>query len=80
MDFADERHVWDNLTLDTPSGKEWLFHNKEIVDLFYTKEMMDLGHCWYDHPALAGKPYKERNEPDTNRKKSLLFFLRIRIY
>lgn len=70
LDFADERHVWDNLTLDTPSGKEWLFHNKEIVDLFYTKEMMDLGHCWYDHPALAGKSYKEEmNRIQTERNR-----------
>ena len=70
LDFADERHVWNNLTLDTPSGKEWLFHNKEIVDLFYTKEMMDLGYRWYDHPALAGKSYKEemnRIQTESNR-------------
>ena len=35
VDFADEKHPWENLTMETPMGKVWLFRSKEIIKLFH---------------------------------------------
>jgi len=59
LDFANEKHVWNNLTVDTPSGKVWLFQEKKIIELFHTQEIMDLGMKWHEHPLFAHKSYGE---------------------
>ena len=50
LDFANEGHAWEELTVNTPEGKRWLFHRPEIKELFHTKEMRELGFKWYEHP------------------------------
>ena len=70
LDFANEKHVWNNLTVDTPSGKVWLFQEKKIIELFHTSEIMDLGIKWYEHPKFAHKSYGEemkRIQTESNR-------------
>ncbi|MGD9909899.1 MAG: histidine phosphatase family protein [Candidatus Izemoplasmatales bacterium] len=59
LDFASEYHVWDKLTFETPTGKEWLFKLSEIKELFHSKEMIDLGYEWYKHPTFVNKSYEE---------------------
>ena len=53
LDFANESHPWENLTIKTPFGKKtWLYQAQETIDLFYTKEIADLGFDWYLHPKI----------------------------
>lgn len=58
LDFANEKHVWNNLTIETTSGKTWLFQSKEMIELFQTKEITDLGQKWFDHPKFIGTSFK----------------------
>lgn len=70
MDFANEIHGWNNLTIDTPSSKLWIYHSKEMIELFHTQEMMNLGNNWYNYPELESKSYKEemdRVQAESNR-------------
>jgi len=57
LDFANEDHAWREFTIPKKdnTGSTWLFQNKEIVDLFNSREIRDLGDRWFDHPKL--KPF-----------------------
>lgn len=59
LDFANEKHVWNHLTIPTPTGRDWLFHSKEITDFFKNQEIIDLGMKWYEHPKFINLPFKE---------------------
>lgn len=59
VDFADEKHPWDNLTVDTPTGKMWLFRSKEIIKLLHSQAIVDLGFKWFDHPELNKPCFKD---------------------
>ncbi|MBQ8689321.1 MAG: histidine phosphatase family protein [Clostridia bacterium] len=58
LDWANEGHAWNELTVKTPEGKRWLFHRAEIKELFHTPEIVKLGFEWYTHPAFAEYNYK----------------------
>ena len=63
LDFANEGHAWQELTVDLEDGKKsWLFHHKPTAELFNTKEIRDLGDRWYDHPEFAGSGYEKGME------------------
>ena len=49
MDFANEGHAWNDLTIETADGKgkTWLFNNKKVIDIFNSKDIRDLGDNWY---------------------------------
>jgi probable phosphoglycerate mutase len=72
LDFANEKHVWNNLTIDTPSGKSWLFQSKKIIELFHTQAISDLGLKWVDHPEFIDKSFKV--EMDRIQEESDRFF------
>jgi broad specificity phosphatase PhoE len=72
LDFANESHTWNNLTVDKPSGRYWLFQLPEMINLFHTPEIMNLGNNWYEHPVFADKSYKE--EMNRIQTESNLFF------
>lgn len=59
LDFANESHAWQELTVNSPDGRRWLFHRPEIKELFHTSEIRELGFEWYKHPAFAEYSYKE---------------------
>lgn len=58
VDFASEVHVWKNLTIDTPTGKRWLFQSIEMKELFHNQGIINLGSRWYDHPAFINTTFK----------------------
>ena len=53
-DFADEAHVWRDLTCPKPVGEgvTWLFQHPEKRALFNSPEVRALGAEWYKHPAF----------------------------
>lgn len=70
LDFANERHVWNNLTVPTPEGKVWLFQSQKMIDLFYTPEIINLGMKWYEHPEFLNLSFKDemnRIQNESNR-------------
>jgi len=58
LDFANEHHVWKNLTTDTEDGKRWLFQSKEMKELFHTQTIIDLGMKWYNHLEFENTSFK----------------------
>ncbi len=59
LDFANESHAWEGFTYKAKDRTRWLFQCDEITHLFHTKEIRELGHEWYKHPALSEYNYKE---------------------
>lgn len=54
LDFANEHHAWQNLTVHTATGaKIWMFQHAKTTELINSKEMRALGDRWFDHPAFA---------------------------
>jgi len=60
LDFTSERHVWENLTINTPSGKLWLYQSPEMKELFHKQEIVNLGTRWYEHPAFHHTGFQEQ--------------------
>jgi len=70
LDFANEKHVWNNLTINTPTSKVWLFQSEKVINLFHTQEIIDLGLKWYEHPEFFNTPYEDemsRIQNESNR-------------
>ena len=57
---------------DSTGSKGWVFHLKEFIEKFASKEVVDLGAKWYEHPDFADKKFKEGIE---NTKKVAFDFL-----
>ncbi|MDD5293618.1 MAG: phosphoglycerate mutase family protein [Candidatus Izemoplasmatales bacterium] len=72
LDFANEKHVWRKLTIDTPTGKCWLFQSHKMIELFHRQDMIDLGLNWVEHPEFSQQAFKE--EMDRIQKESDQFF------
>ena len=54
LDFADEAHVWRDLTCQRDDGKQtWLFQYPKTRALLTSPEVRSLGDEWYKHPELT---------------------------
>ena len=53
VDFADEAHVWRDLTVKTERGDRWLFQHAQSRALLTSREVRELGDGWYKHPSLT---------------------------
>jgi probable phosphoglycerate mutase len=57
-DFADEAHVWRELTCKRDDGNTtWLFQHPEKRMLLSSADVRNLGDKWYEHPELVS--YKQ---------------------
>ena len=61
LDFANEMHVWRELTIKREDGQgdTWLFHNPRIAQLFNSPEIRNLGDRWFDHPEFKDYNYEK---------------------
>lgn len=59
LDWANEDHAWRQLTLMEDGYRRWGFSTEVLKELFTSKEIEDLGQCWYDHPFFADTTFKE---------------------
>ena len=61
LDFANESHAWETLTINAknPDRRTFLFHSKEAKEAFRTDEVRALGFEWYKYPEFEGYPYEE---------------------
>lgn len=53
LDFANEAHVWNELTVKRGDVVSWIFHDKEFKNLFTEEEVLSLRHNWYEHPTFT---------------------------
>lgn len=60
LDFANEGHTWNDMTIEKEDGgKTWIFHHQKTVELFNSKDIRDLGDRWYDHPEFKEYNYEK---------------------
>ena len=53
IDFCNETHAWNDLTITKDGITTWLFHNQEICSFFNDAEIKNLGFNWYAHPDFT---------------------------
>lgn len=53
LDFTNEIHAWNELTVEGRLGKRWIFEDPDVRSLVTEESVIKLGHRWYEHPALA---------------------------
>ncbi|MBR5527648.1 MAG: histidine phosphatase family protein [Clostridia bacterium] len=59
LDFCNESHAWQELTMVTPTGRRWLFGDNESLLLMTDPEFIRLGEKWYEHPKFAEYDFKK---------------------
>ncbi len=52
LDFCNEKYTWQQLTVDAPCGKDWMFQDEATKLFLASKEIKDLADKWYDHPEI----------------------------
>ena len=57
LDFCNEGHAWDELTVWRGENQYWIFHDAQTKELFTTEDIQKLGHRWYEHPELRERGY-----------------------
>ena len=58
LDFCNEIHAWNELTVETPAGKRWLFHSNDAKQLMTSPEIINMGFNWYQHPEFEKYNFK----------------------
>ena len=52
--WANESLTWRDFTVDDGSGGvTWAFYNQKYLSAFCSREVIELGKKWYDHPFFA---------------------------
>ncbi len=60
LDWCHEGHTGRDFFIDNGAGvKQWVFHQQKYIEKFASKEVVDLGAKWYDHPDFADNTFKE---------------------
>lgn len=59
LDWANENHAWDQMTLPVDGHLRWGFATETLKELFTSKEIRELGAKWYDHPFFENTSFKE---------------------
>ena len=76
LDFAHEKHPWQNLTIDNQKGGVcWLYQFDQTIELFNSEEIEKLGFNWYNHPMF--KNYNFKNELERTKTEADKFFLEL---
>lgn len=59
LDWANEKHLWLDLTVKkSDGGLTWCFSDKDFIEFFQTEEIRTLGARWYEHKAFSASNYK----------------------
>ena len=56
LEFANEYHAWNELTIMANNQREWIFQHPVSVPLLTDPEIINLGFNWYEYPL-----FKEQN-------------------
>ncbi len=54
LDWCHEKYAWDEIIVEHQDGSRfWLFHDADYINLFNSKEMLELGKNWLSHSKFA---------------------------
>ena len=68
LDWCHEGQAAKYFWFESDNGERgWAFHQKGYIEKFASKEVVDLGAKWYEHPDFANKNFKEGIE-ETKKK------------
>ena len=60
FDWCHEREAAKHFWFDSGNGERgWVFAQPSYIEKFASKEIVDLGDKWYEHPDFTGKTFKE---------------------
>lgn len=60
LDWCHEMHAAKDFFVDNGAGKSsWVFHQQRYIEKFASKEIVNLGLKWYNHPDFANMTFKE---------------------
>lgn len=60
LDWCHEREAAKHFWFDSGNGERgWVFAQPSYIERFASKEVVDLGAKWYDHPDFASRTFKE---------------------
>lgn len=72
LDWCHECCAAEYFWVNGDKEKGWVFHQQKYIEKFASKEIVDLGDKWYEHPDFADKKFKAGIE---NTKKLAFKFL-----
>lgn len=73
LDWTDERYAWGEFTIKLPNKRPWVYQDLRYIELFRSKELLDLGNDWINHELLLNTSIKSGLE--RIRKETDNFFL-----
>lgn len=56
LDWINESHAWEELSVETGHGRHWCYADPSFLRLFADPSVRALGERWHEHPAFAGHP------------------------
>jgi len=60
LDWCNELYAWQSFTaIDSQGKRRWLSECDTTKYIMVSKEMRELGDCWYEHPALDNEKCKK---------------------
>lgn len=60
LDWSHERCAAKHFWFDSANGERgWVFAQPRYIEKFASKEVVDLGNKWYEHPDFADRNFKE---------------------
>ncbi len=59
LDWCHEGRAAEHFWLNGDEEKGWVFCQQKYIEKFASKEIVDLGDKWYEHPDFADKTFKE---------------------
>lgn len=59
LDWCHEAQAAKYFWLNGDDEKGWVFHQQKYIEKFASKEIVDLGDKWYNHPDFSDKTFKE---------------------
>ena len=59
LDFANENHAWNELTVTLNGHREWMFHQSQMKEWFASSEIRQMGDNWYHHPKFEQWNFKK---------------------
>lgn len=62
LDFCNEAHAWDEMTIPVGNDRTWLFDVPRVQSLFTEDSMRQLSYRWYEHEELRQYGYQKGME------------------
>lgn len=58
QEWCNEKYAYRTLSVPGPEKRIWGFNDADTRKLWATREILDLGHSWYEHPAFRDTTFK----------------------